>query len=161
LKAFAEIVNSTAAQPFEIVIVGHTDDVRISPGTGKKHPTNWHLSVHRAVAVLFVLNQDGVDFKRMAAMGYGEFRPRVPNPPKGGNEANRRVEIYLVSRQEHVPGMDTAPVNSGGSEASPPAKAKAPAAAKPAAAKPTAAKPSAAKPAAAAQPEPVNTETMD
>ena len=157
LKAFAEIVNSAAAQPFEIVIVGHTDDVRISPGTGKKHPTNWHLSVHRAVAVLFVLNQDGVDFKRMAAMGYGEFRPRVPNPPKGGNEANRRVEIYLVSRQEHVPGMDTAPVDSGGSEALPPAAKTAPkpSAAKkaPAAAQPAAAKPAAAPKAGAAKPE--------
>jgi chemotaxis protein MotB len=109
LKAFADIVNSAAAQPFEIVIVGHTDDVRITPATARKHPTNWHLSVHRAVAVLFELNKFGVDFKRMGAMGYGEFRPRAANPPKGGNEANRRVEIYLVSRQEHVPGMETAP----------------------------------------------------
>lgn len=113
LKAFADIVNTAAAQPFEIVIVGHTDDVRIGPGTAKKHPTNWHLSVHRAVAVLFVLSQSGVDYKRMAAMGYGEFRPRMPNPPRGGNEVNRRVEIYLVSRQEHVPGMDTPAVDPG------------------------------------------------
>jgi chemotaxis protein MotB len=148
LKAFAEIINSAAAQPFEIVIVGHTDDVRIGPGTAKKHPTNWHLSVHRAVAVLFVLNQDGVDFKRMSAMGYGEFKPRAPNPPRGGNEANRRVEIYLVSRQEHVPGMDTAPVEPGGTDAPLPAS-KAPAVDKP----PAPARPTAAKPAAAVKPE--------
>jgi len=158
LQAFAEIVNSAAAQPFEIVIVGHTDDVRIGPGTAKKHPTNWHLSVHRAVAVLFVLNGSGVDYKRMAAMGYGEFRPRVANPPRGGAEANRRVEIYLVSRQEHVPGMDTTPVEPGKAEAAsaaPKAPAKAPVAAEkpparetpPAAAKPAAGRPAAAKPA--------------
>lgn len=157
LKAFADIVNGVAAQPFEIVIVGHTDDLRIGPETGKKHPTNWHLSVHRAVAVLFVLNQDGVDFKRLAAMGYGEFRPRVPNPPRGGNEANRRVEIYLVSRQEHVPGMDTPAVEPGVGEPAAekaPAKAEAPPAK---AAKPVAKadKPPPAKPApATAKPEP-------
>ena len=136
LQAFAEIVNGAAAQPFEIVIVGHTDDVRIGPGTAKKHPTNWHLSVHRAVAVLFVLNQAGVDYKRLAAMGYGEFRPRVPNPPRGGAEPNRRVEIFLVSRQEHVPGMDTTPVEPGtAATAVPAAKSagKSAAAAKPAA----------------------------
>jgi chemotaxis protein MotB len=163
LKAFADIVNTSAALPFDIVIVGHTDDVRIGPGTAKKHPTNWHLSVHRSVAVLFVLNQDGVNYKRMAAMGYGEFRPRVANPPRGGAEANRRVEIYLVSRQEHVPGMDTPPVEpSGGGQPAvetrtpkaekPAAKAAAPAArelppsarTEPAAAKP---EPAAAKPA--------------
>jgi len=144
LKAFADIVNTAAAQPFDIVIVGHTDDVRISPGTAKKHPTNWHLSVHRSVAVLFVLNQNGVNYKRMAAMGYGEFRPRVANPPRGGAEANRRVEIYLVSRQEHVPGMDTPPVepSSGGGQPATERPAAAPRELPPSArTEPTAAKP--------------------
>ncbi len=105
LKAFADIVR--AASGFDVLIVGHTDDVRISPGTAKKHPTNWHLSVHRAVSVLFELNRDGVGFDRMGVMGYGEFRPIVPNPARGGAEANRRVEIYLVSNQTETPGVET------------------------------------------------------
>lgn len=108
LRAFAEIVNSAAATPFEIVIVGHTDNVPIGPGTATKHPTNWHLSVHRAVSVLFCLSRNGVNYQRMACMGYGEFRPRVANPQRGGAEANRRVEIYLVSSQENLPGMELA-----------------------------------------------------
>lgn len=100
LQSFAEIVNSAAAAPFEVIVVGHTDNVRISPNTSKKFPTNWHLSAHRAVAVAFVLQQYGVAFERMGVMGYGEYRPRMPNPSSGGCEANRRVEIFLVPRGE-------------------------------------------------------------
>ena len=97
-----------AARDFDVMIVGHTDNVRISPGTAKTHPTNWHLSVHRAVSVLFELNRDGINFDRMGVMGYGEFRPRVPNPERGGAEANRRVEIFLVSNQQNdTPGVET------------------------------------------------------
>lgn len=107
LAAFADIVRSAAASAFEVVVVGHTDTLPIGPITGKKHPTNWHLSTHRAIAVMFNLKQAGVEYNRMGCMGYGEFRPRVPNPARGGCEENRRVEIFLVSSKDHVPGMDT------------------------------------------------------
>ena len=108
LKAFAEIVDSPAAAGLELVIVGHTDNVRISPNTAKKFPTNWHLSAHRSVAVAFVLKEFGVAFERMGVMGYGEYRPRVPNPPSGGSEANRRVEIFLVAHNEQPTEMGAA-----------------------------------------------------
>lgn len=105
LQAFSNIVQSAAASQFEVVVVGHTDNLPIGPITAKAHPTNWHLSVHRAIAVMFALKGFGVDYQRMGCMGYGEFRPRVPNPSRGGAEENRRVEIFLVSSKEMVPGM--------------------------------------------------------
>ena len=107
LKAFADIVNSAAASQFEVLVVGHTDNLRIGPVTARLHPTNWHLSAHRAIGVMFKLRDYGVGQQRMGVMGYGEFRPRVPNPPSGGEERNRRVEIFLVSGKDRVPGMDT------------------------------------------------------
>lgn len=105
LREFAQIVNSEAASQFEVVVVGHTDNVPIRSHTAQKHPTNWHLSVHRAVSVMFALNGFGLDYARMGCMGYGEFRPREPNPPRGGNERNRRVEIFLVASREPMSGM--------------------------------------------------------
>src|ERR1043166_253362 len=63
LAAFAQIVNSSAATNFEVAIVGHTDTLPIGPITGKKHPTNWHLSAHRAISVMFALKGDGVDYQ--------------------------------------------------------------------------------------------------
>lgn len=98
IKALAGIMNSPEAKQFDMAIVGHTDDLRISRAeTKQKHPTNWHLSVHRAISVLNLLATDQVSEDRMCAKGYGEFRPIEPNKPnKGGNAANRRVEIFII-----------------------------------------------------------------
>ncbi len=98
LGSLARIFNSPSASQYEVRVVGHTDNVPIkNVGTREKHPTNWHLSVHRAIAVMEVLAKAGVPQTRMSVAGYGEFMPVVPNGV-GGAEANRRVELYLVAR---------------------------------------------------------------
>jgi chemotaxis protein MotB len=101
LKALADIMNSAEGKQFDIVIVGHTDDVPIKrPATKAKHPTNWHLSVHRAIGVESSLSASGIAEERMAVKGYSEFRPLEPNKPnKKGNSVNRRVEIFIVPGQ--------------------------------------------------------------
>ncbi len=107
LAEFAEIVRSQAASQFEVVVVGHTDTLRISSAVTKRnHPTNWHLSVHRAIAVMEALHRGGIDYRRMGCMGYGEFHPSEPNPPRGGNEANRRVEVFLVGGRDAIGTMN-------------------------------------------------------
>ena len=98
LTYLAEILNSSAANAFDVLIVGHTDDVPIlKPATLVKHPTNWHLSAHRAIAVEKILAESGLAQTRLAVMGMGQFRPIEPNKPgRKGNPRNRRVEIYIV-----------------------------------------------------------------
>jgi chemotaxis protein MotB len=82
LKTLAGIMNQPEAKQFDMVIVGHTDDLRISRAdTKQKHPTNWHLSVHRSISVLNILAQNQISEERMCAKGYGEFRPAEPNKP--------------------------------------------------------------------------------
>lgn len=98
MKKLCVIINSTAAEGFDITIVGHTDDIPIKKSeTMNMHPTNWHLSVHRAIAVEKVMEINGVSPKRMGVKGFGEYRPFEANEAGNkGNPKNRRVEIYLV-----------------------------------------------------------------
>lgn len=98
IKALAGIMNGAEAKQFDLVVVGHTDDAPIRRAeTRQSHPTNWHLSAHRAISVMNNLSQGGIEQERMAVKGYGEFKPVEANRPnKGGNPANRRVEIYIV-----------------------------------------------------------------
>jgi chemotaxis protein MotB len=97
IRGLAQILNESAAAGLEAHIVGHTDDVRIGrPETLRNHPTNMHLSVHRAIAVRDALTRAGVDPVRFQVAGYGPFRPIVPNDPRGAAE-NRRVEIFLTA----------------------------------------------------------------
>ena len=82
-----------------------------------------HLSAHRAIAVRNVLGNAGVPWERMSVMGWGEYRPAVPNNPSTGTAANRRVEIFLTpsswdgsSMSTDTPAQDTpAPASNPGS----------------------------------------------
>ncbi|MGD2094807.1 MAG: OmpA family protein [Phycisphaerales bacterium] len=100
VKSLCGILNSEGALQFDIIIAGHTDDVPIQrPATRAKHPTNWHLSAHRAIAVLNLMARNKIDPKRMSIRGFGEFRPVAENEAgKKGNPQNRRVEIYIVAK---------------------------------------------------------------
>jgi chemotaxis protein MotB len=97
LRGFSDILKSPAASDFEVVVVGHTDNRPIvRPETKAAHPTNWHLSAHRAIAVGNILQKNGVAANRVGVMGCSEYRPIAENSSESGNGLNRRVEIYLV-----------------------------------------------------------------
>lgn len=104
LNALASVLRSPSAAAYEVVIEGHTDSQRVSANTTRNHPTNRHLSAHRAISVIDALADMQVPRERMMAAGWGEFRPAVPNTPSGNTPQNRRVEIYLAkSRGNGVP----------------------------------------------------------
>jgi chemotaxis protein MotB len=98
LRAFSQIMTMDSAKAFDILVVGHTDNMPIQRATTKqKHPTNWHLSVHRAIAVKDELEKSKVGPSRLAVKGYGEYRPLTSNKAnQKGNAVNRRVEIFIV-----------------------------------------------------------------
>ncbi|MCC6907978.1 MAG: OmpA family protein [Phycisphaerales bacterium] len=97
LQQLADVLKGASASTYEVRIVGHTDNVPIrNVGTRAKHPTNVHLSVHRAISVRDAIVGAGVAPGRCSVAGWGEFRPVVANPAAGGARANRRVEIFLV-----------------------------------------------------------------
>ncbi|MHC4488561.1 MAG: OmpA family protein [Planctomycetota bacterium] len=100
VKLLCEILNSEEAERFDVVIAGHTDDLPIlRPSTREKHPTNWHLSAHRAISVLDIMAKNNIESERMSIRGFGEYRPIVENKPnKKGSPQNRRVEIYIVAK---------------------------------------------------------------
>ncbi len=104
LAALAQICSAEQAQDCRVLVVGHTDDVPIVyHETKAKHPTNWHLSVHRAIAVKDVLKKHMPE-DRLAVMGFGQFKPIAENAPnKQGNPLNRRVEIFIVAGDMEVP----------------------------------------------------------
>ncbi len=96
LEALAKILASGPASQYEIMVMGHTDAQPISSATAQRHPTNMHLSAHRAISVRNVLATMGVKGDHMFVAGWGEHRPAAPSGPKGNTPANRRVEVYLT-----------------------------------------------------------------
>ncbi|MBZ4420470.1 OmpA family protein [Myxococcus sp. RHSTA-1-4] len=80
-----------------IQVSGHTDDSPPSQKLQSTFPTNWELSVARAVNVVrFLQDKGGVPARRMVAAGYGEMRPISSNATPQGRARNRRIEVLLM-----------------------------------------------------------------
>jgi chemotaxis protein MotB len=108
LQEFAAIFRGESAKQLRLMVVGHADDRPIvRNATASRHPTNWHLSVHRAVAVEQFLQKSGIEPERMGVAGYGEHQPAVANA-KDTRQRNRRVEIYVMSPDAPIVGRSDA-----------------------------------------------------
>ncbi|HSP77582.1 MAG TPA: OmpA family protein, partial [Myxococcaceae bacterium] len=77
-----------------IRVEGHTDDVPTDPKGA--FPTNWELSLARAMAVVRALQDSGVDPTVLSAAGYGQYQPIAPNDSPENRSLNRRIEIVLA-----------------------------------------------------------------
>lgn len=92
--------------PNYIRVEGHTDDLPINTPA---FPSNWDLSTARANTVVKELI-GALDFppERLAAVGYGEYRPRVPNDSDYHRQLNRRVDIIVLKTK--YSGAEPAPL---------------------------------------------------
>lgn len=87
LDKIAQVVNHYPQTMIEVA--GHTD----STGSATY---NQALSENRSASVKSYLAQQGVQYQRITAVGFGESQPVADNATKEGRAANRRVEIELV-----------------------------------------------------------------
>src|SRR4029077_9471656 len=85
LVEVAGVLRTMADRRFQVA--GHTDNIKIST---PRFPSNWELSTARAVEVVKLLVDDGMDSRNLSAAGYGEFSPLVTNDTPEGRAKNRR-----------------------------------------------------------------------
>src|SRR5579884_1129024 len=70
-----------------IRVEGNTDNVPIATA---EYPSNWELSTARAVNVVrYLVEHDRLAPDRIAAAGYGQYRPRTDNSTPAARLANR------------------------------------------------------------------------
>jgi chemotaxis protein MotB len=77
-----------------IHVEGFTDNVPIN---NFEFLSNWELSASRAASVVHLFTRLDIDPKRLAAIGYGEFRPVASNDTADGRARNRRVVLVIMS----------------------------------------------------------------
>jgi chemotaxis protein MotB len=86
-----------AMEDKQIQVSGHTDSNPISEKLAPQFPTNWELSVSRAVNVVrFLEEKASVPAKNLTATGYGQYHPIASNKTAAGRARNRRIEILLT-----------------------------------------------------------------
>jgi len=93
-------------KPFEIIVSGHTDNVRMNT---VQFPSNWWLSVGRAVNFMeLLISESGLGMDFFSARGFGETQPTDSNDTPEGRQANRRVTVHITMlRAEEVKKVTT------------------------------------------------------
>jgi chemotaxis protein MotB len=82
--------------PNDIVIEGHTDDVPIH---NSQFTSNWELSTARATNIVrYLASEDNFPPQRLSAIGYGEYKPKVPNDGPESRGKNRRVVFFIKNK---------------------------------------------------------------
>lgn len=78
-----------------VVIEGFTDNIPIQTDD---FPSNWELSVARAIGVArFMIDDMNIEEERISVSGFGEQRPIDTNHTEEGRANNRRIEITILN----------------------------------------------------------------
>lgn len=95
-KALKEIISKIPDQtPWILRVDGHTDQLPIHT---KEFPSNWELSVARALSVVRYLIKHGIDPSKLVAAGFGEHQPLSASADEGktpDQARNRRIAFKL------------------------------------------------------------------
>jgi chemotaxis protein MotB len=121
IDRFAAILNSGAAAGYELMVVGHTDNVPVSHEATRQagHKDNWYLSAHRAIAVSSELQHHAVSSGRLEVAGCADQRPIANNTDAAGRAQNRRVEVLILPTTVHntvavAPAQPSNAIQAGG-----------------------------------------------
>jgi len=91
-----KLATLVVASGHDVVIEGHTDN---TAAASRRFSSNWELSAARAASIMqYLVSQRAVPVERLMAVGYGAYRPLVPNRTPEHQARNRRVSVLLVSR---------------------------------------------------------------
>lgn len=90
-----ELIEALEDVPYQILVIGHTDNVPIGPGLAKRYPSNWELAGARASSVVRVMASEGIPPQQLLAISMGDTRPLVANDTEEGRKHNRRIEVRL------------------------------------------------------------------
>lgn len=94
LPVLSKIAGILQRYPNFIQVEGYTDNLPINT---YMFPSNWELSSARAASVVHVFMNNGVRPDKMAAIGYGEYRPITDNATAEGRRSNRRVVLAILA----------------------------------------------------------------
>jgi len=97
----------------QIIVEGHTDNVKPTRNVAKMYPTNWELSSARASVVVSYLIDKGVNPSRLVSHGYAERWPADmswENMRRGAVQKPRGENVEIVEGRGGKPeytGVDT------------------------------------------------------
>jgi chemotaxis protein MotB len=90
-----QVVLELEQVPYEIAVLGYTDNVPIGGQLAQRFPSNWELAGARAASVVRLFHGEGIPAEQLLAVSFGESHPIASNDTPEGRAENRRIEVRL------------------------------------------------------------------
>ncbi len=94
-KLLGELVTEIKQQPYQIAVLGFTDNVPLGPQLRAQFPSNWELAGARAASVVRLMESEGVPAAQLVAVSQGENQPIASNDTAEGRAQNRRIDVRI------------------------------------------------------------------
>ncbi len=94
-KLIAELVTEIRQQPYQVAVLGFTDNVPVGPQLRAQFPSNWEVAGARAASVVRLMQTEGVPAAQLVAVSQGENQPIASNATAEGRAQNRRIDVRI------------------------------------------------------------------
>jgi chemotaxis protein MotB len=90
-----ELVRELEQQPYQIAVLGFTDNVPVGPRLAERYPSNWELAGARAASVVRLMDSEGIPASQLVAVSRGETGAIATNDTPEGRAENRRIDVRI------------------------------------------------------------------
>jgi len=94
-KLLRELVAEIKQQPYQIAVLGFSDNVPVGPQLSDRFPSNWELAGTRAASVVRLMQAEGIPSSQLVAVSLAENQPIASNDTAEGRAENRRIDVRL------------------------------------------------------------------
>ncbi|MCZ6570929.1 MAG: OmpA family protein [Deltaproteobacteria bacterium] len=94
-EVLTKLVEELEQLPYQIAVIGYTDNVPVGPRLAARYPSNWELAGARAASVVRLFQGAGVPAQQLLVISRGESQPIASNDTPEGRAENRRIEVRL------------------------------------------------------------------
>lgn len=95
LELLSELAEEIKLQPYQIAVLGFTDNVPVGPKMRAQFPSNWEVAGARAASVVRLLQAEGLPPEQLVAVSRGENQPIASNDTAEGRAQNRRIDVRI------------------------------------------------------------------
>jgi flagellar motor protein MotB len=82
--------------PYQVVVAGYTDNVPIGKKLSSRFANNWELAGARSAKVVSLLEEIGIESRRLISISFGENHAVASNDTAEGRAKNRRIEFRVI-----------------------------------------------------------------
>jgi chemotaxis protein MotB len=94
-ELISELTEEIKLQPYQIAVLGFTDNVPVGPKMQAQFPSNWEVAGARAASVVRLMQAEGVPSAQLVAVSQGENQPIASNDTAEGRAQNRRIDVRI------------------------------------------------------------------